>query len=199
MATGGPPQPAGPSQCALARARGLAAPLPRALFGVRSQVRRFLRQQDLERSQPGHLVCKRRWLYYRGDDNYGLGNVLYDVASAAALAMVLNRSVVYGLNASDRKFGSLLRWPGIPTLDEVEASRRRARCGAMDARRQVVLAPDRCTFHKRWRQERTHLRPPPRDQVGLLVHLRHERFGLEEDLPLKAVGPPRAVHRRAAA
>jgi hypothetical protein len=37
-------------------------------------------------------VCK---LYYRGDENYGLGNVLYDVASAAAIAMVLNRSIVY--------------------------------------------------------------------------------------------------------
>ena len=46
-------------------------------------------------------VCK---LYYRGDENYGLGNVLYDVASAAAIAMVLNRSIVYSANSSDRKF-----------------------------------------------------------------------------------------------
>jgi len=44
-------------------------------------------------------VCK---LYYRGDENYGLGNVLYDVASAAAIAMVLNRSIVYSANSSDR-------------------------------------------------------------------------------------------------
>ena len=41
-------------------------------------------------------MCK---LYYRGDENYGLGNVLYDVASAAAIAMVLNRSIVYSANS----------------------------------------------------------------------------------------------------
>lgn len=103
-------------------------------------------------------VCKWRWLYYRGDENYGLGNVLYDVASAAALAMVLNRSVVYGANSSDRKFGSLLRWPGVPTLEEVEDARRQARCAPLAAQRHVMLEPDKCTFHKRWRMERTHLR-----------------------------------------
>ena len=55
-------------------------------------------------------LCKVRWLYYRGNENYGLGNVLYDVASAAALALVLNRTLVYGLNQNDRKFGTLLKW-----------------------------------------------------------------------------------------
>ena len=49
-------------------------------------------------------VCK---LYYRGDENYGLGNVLYDVASAAAIAMVLNRSIVYSANSSDQGGGGL--------------------------------------------------------------------------------------------
>ena len=28
------------------------------------------------RSLPARSLCKRRWLYYHGDENYGLGNVL---------------------------------------------------------------------------------------------------------------------------
>ena len=146
------------SSCAQAQARGRLPPLQSSLpLPVRTLVRQFLRQQDLSRLRRRE-VCKQRWLYYRGDENYGLGNVLYDVASAAAIAMVLNRSIVYGANSSDRKFGSLLRWPGIPTLKEVEASRRWARCGSLSEQRHVMLEPDKCTFHKRWRMERTHLR-----------------------------------------
>ena len=146
------------SSCAQAQARGRLPPLQSSLPSpVRTLVRQFLRQQDLSRLRRRD-VCKQRWLYYRGDENYGLGNVLYDVASAAAIAMVLNRSIVYGANSSDRKFGSLLRWPGIPTLKEVEASRRWARCGPLSGQRHVMLEPDKCTFHKRWRMERTHLR-----------------------------------------
>ena len=117
------------SSCAQAQARGRLPPLQSSPPSpVRTLVREFLRQQDLSRLRRRD-TCKQRWLYYRGDENYGLGNVLYDVASAAAIAMVLNRSIVYGANASDRKFGSLLRWPGIPTLQDVEAARRWARCG----------------------------------------------------------------------
>jgi hypothetical protein len=146
------------SSCAQAQARGRLPPLQSSPPSpVRTLVREFLRQQDLSRLRRRD-TCKQRWLYYRGDENYGLGNVLYDVASAAAIAMVLNRSIVYGANASDRKFGSLLRWPGIPTLKEVEAARRWARCGSLSEQRHVMLEPDKCTFHKRWRMERTHLR-----------------------------------------
>ena len=146
------------SSCAQAQARGRLPPLQSSPPSpVRTLVREFLRQQDLSRLRRRD-TCKQRWLYYRGDENYGLGNVLYDVASAAAIAMVLNRSIVYGANASDRKFGSLLRWPGIPTLQDVEAARRWARCGSLSEQRHVMLEPDKCTFHKRWRMERTHLR-----------------------------------------
>eukprot|EP00908_Phaeocystis_cordata_P003471 Transcript_13803.p1 GENE.Transcript_13803~~Transcript_13803.p1 ORF type:complete len:553 (+),score=177.09 Transcript_13803:62-1720(+) len=143
--------------CAAAQARGSSEPLHRLPAVTRARVRQFLRQQAFAGAKRRD-VCKWRWLYYRGDENYGLGNVLYDVASAAALAMVLNRSVVYGANSSDRKFGSLLRWPGVPTLEEVEDARRQARCAPLAAQRHVMLEPDKCTFHKRWRMERTHLR-----------------------------------------
>lgn len=91
---------------------------------------------------------------YRGDENYGLGNVLYDVASAAALAIVLNRSLVYGADRSDRKFSALLRWPGLPTMQQVDALRRRNRCGGgtLLKQRRVPLTPDKCTFHRTWRK-----------------------------------------------
>ena len=55
------------------------------------------------------------------------GNVLYDVASAAALAIMLNRSLIYGVTRADRKFGALLAWEVFPAMDEVDELRRR-RC-----------------------------------------------------------------------
>jgi len=87
------------ASCAQAQARGRLPPLQSSLPSpVRTLVRQFLRQQDLSRLRRRD-VCKQRWLYYRGDENYGLGNVLYDVASAATIAMVLNRSIVYSANS----------------------------------------------------------------------------------------------------
>ena len=92
-----------------------------------------------------------------GDENYGLGNVLYDITSAAAFAIALNRTLIYGVDDSDRKFGTLLKWPGITTMQKVDRLRQRARCGAglLSRQRRVVLAPDKCTFHRQWRRERT--------------------------------------------
>eukprot|EP00966_Prymnesium_polylepis_P066963 1554450-Prymnesium_polylepis.1 len=101
-------------------------------------------------------LCRQRYLYYRGDDNYGLGNVLFDVGSAAAVALVLNRTLVYAADQADRKFGSLLLWPNVPTMRDVDDVHRRARCGVgvPSLQRRAVLAPDRCTFQKSWRKER---------------------------------------------
>lgn len=98
-----------------------------------------------------------RWLYYHGDENYGLGNVLYDVASAAALAIVLNRTLIYGRNAADRKFDSLIHWPGMLTMEQADELRARAHCGngVLSLQRRVKLAPDKCTFHRTWRHEKT--------------------------------------------
>lgn len=101
-------------------------------------------------------LCKVKWLYYRGDENYGLGNVLYDVASAAALSIALNRTLIYGANDADRKFGTLLTWPGLLTMQAADELRRRARCGTgtLVPQRRVLLAPDRCTLHRTWRKEK---------------------------------------------
>ena len=79
------------------------------------------------------------------------------MASAAALAMSLNRTLVYGADAADRKFGALINWPGVPTLAEVDGLR--TRCGATLKRsRRVAFTPDKCTFHRTWRREKEHLR-----------------------------------------
>ena len=123
---------------------------------VRSEAKRLLRESAAVRHLPPRELCRVRWLFYRGDENYGLGNVLYDVSSAAALALVLNRTLAYGIDESDRKFGTLLHWPGMLTLNEADELRRKARCGAgaLAKRRHVQLAPDRCTFHRTWRKER---------------------------------------------
>ena len=125
---------------------------------IESEIERLRRTGGLEalREMDATDLCRRRFLYYRGDDNYGLGNVLYDVAAAAAVALVLNRTLVYAADAADRKFGSLLRWPGIPTMQDINGLQRRAKCSAhiSASTRRVVLAPDRCTFQKSWRKER---------------------------------------------
>ena len=127
---------------------------------VRREATRLLREsaalKDLATSSPREL-CRVRWLFYRGDENYGLGNVLYDISSAAALALALNRTLVYGADAADRKFGTLLLWPGVLTMHDADGLRRKARCGsgALATRRHVQLAPDRCTFHRTWRKERS--------------------------------------------
>ena len=123
---------------------------------IRSEARRLLAETAALDTMPGRDLCKVRWLYYRGDENYGLGNVLYDVASAAALAIVLNRTLVYGRNAADRKFGSLLSWPGTLTMEQADALRSRTHCGngPLATQRRVHLAPDKCTFHRTWRRER---------------------------------------------
>ena len=69
---------------------------------VRGEVSRMVSESVRFRQlKPGEL-CKVRFLYYRGDENYGLGNVLYDVSSAAALAVILNRTLIYGADADDR-------------------------------------------------------------------------------------------------
>jgi len=100
-------------------------------------------------------LCSRRWILYRGDENYGLGNVLYDVAAASALAFALNRSLVYGATRGERKFGSLLSWEALPALDEVDALRHRRECGrSLSELPRLLLAPDRCTFQKTWRKPR---------------------------------------------
>ena len=127
---------------------------------IASEVSRLQHGSDLT-SLPSRQLCKARWLFYRGDDNYGLGNVVYDMAAAAALALVLNRSLVYGTDANDRKFGSLLHWPGVPTMKEVDAHRRRAKCGVgpLRSQRRVSLNPAKCTLGRAWRREKTgHLR-----------------------------------------
>ena len=107
-------------------------------------------------SAPAHTLCKVKWLYYRGDENYGLGNVLYDVASAAALAIALNRTLIYGANEADRKFGTLLTWPGLLHMQAADELRRRARCGTgtLMPQRRILLAPDKCTLHRTWRKEK---------------------------------------------
>ena len=92
----------------------------------------------------GREVCQQRWVLYRGDENYGLGNILYDVASAAAIAMILNRSLIYGRDPNDRKFNALLEWPGLPTLEDVELRRSRCGTGALATQTKVPLSPDRC-------------------------------------------------------
>ena len=151
---------AAPSAACLAASSMGTRPPPRSeLAPIKAQVAAYLDEHgwaNLVR-QPQRQLCRRRWLYYRGDDNYGLGNVLYDVASAAALAMSLNRTLVYGADAADRKFGALINWPGVPTLAEVDGLR--TRCGATLARsRRVAFTPDKCTFHRTWRREKEHLR-----------------------------------------
>ena len=124
---------------------------------VRGESRRLLAKSSALSSLPSHELCNTRWLFYRGNENYGLGNVLYDVSSAAALALAFNRTLLYGINADDRKFGTLLTWPGIPTLADAEALQLAARCngGSLSTQHRVLLAPDRCTFHRTWRRERT--------------------------------------------
>ena len=111
-------------------------------------------------SLPPPEICRVRWLFYRGDENYGLGNVLYDVSSAAALAIALNRTLLYGRDENDRKFGTLLTWPGSLTWDSAEALRKQAGCpGRLNKQRHVMLTPDKCTFYRTWRRERSgHLR-----------------------------------------
>ena len=96
---------------------------------LRSEARRLQAHAAGLGALPARELCKVRWLYYRGDDNYGLGNVLYDVAAAAALALALNRTLVYGYDGADRKFGALLHWPGIPSLADAEVLRQNATCG----------------------------------------------------------------------
>lgn len=117
----------------------------------------MLRQTAALSEIPPRELCKTKWLYYQGDNNYGLGNVLYDVSSAVAFALALNRTLLYGANEADRKFGTLLTWPGILTLADADSLRRRARCGSgpLTTQRRVLLAPDRCTFHRTWRKERS--------------------------------------------
>ncbi|KOO25876.1 hypothetical protein Ctob_012055 [Chrysochromulina tobinii] len=114
---------------------------------------------DSVRADYEELKRRVRWLIYRGDENYGLGNVLYDVASAAALALALNRTLVYGADAVDRKFGTLLQWPGLLTMRDADELRRRAQCHPerwqLSAQRRVVFAPDKCTFQRTWRRERS--------------------------------------------
>ena len=113
---------------------------------TRTQVHHFMKSHSAARlrEMTPRALCEHRWLLYRGDENYGLGNVLYDVSSAVALAMILNRSLIYGLNHTDRKFGTLLHWPGVLTLREAEALRSRGRCGTtLSNRRRVVFTPDR--------------------------------------------------------
>ena len=124
---------------------------------IRSEATRLLKESAALSQLPPRELCRVRWLFYQGDENYGLGNVLYDVSSAAALALSLNRTLIYGIDEADRKFGTLLHWPGILTMKEADELRRKARCGAgaLATRRHVQLAPDRCTFHRTWRKERS--------------------------------------------
>jgi hypothetical protein len=101
-------------------------------------------------------LCSRQWILYLGDENYGLGNVLYDVVSASALAFALNRSLAYGATRRERKFGSLLSWEALPSLDEVDALWRRHKCGRpVSSLPRTLFAPDRCTFQKTWRKPRS--------------------------------------------
>jgi hypothetical protein len=151
-------------RCELAAAAGSRVPTPAARLAeqraIRTQVRAFLagHSADALRQMHPRQLCEHRWLLYRGDENYGLGNVLYDVSSAAALAMIFNRTLVYGTNHEERKFGTLLRWPGVLTLQEAEALRSRGRCGlTLAQRRRLVLAPDRSTLHAAAHKRR----PPP--------------------------------------
>lgn len=151
------------SNCARATAEGSRRrpPLAQAAgaASISASVSAYMSEHSWERmlQQPPRALCRRRWLYYRGDDNYGLGNVLYDVASAAAIAMMLNRTLIYGADLADRKFGSLIDWPGVPTLQDVDGLRKH--CGTPLARsRHALLAPDKYTFGRTWRRERTHLR-----------------------------------------
>ena len=124
-----------------------------------SEAQRLLRETAALPSMEARELCRVRWLIYRGDENYGLGNVLYDVASAAALALALNRTLVYGADAVDRKFGTLLQWPGLLTMRDADELRRRAQCHPerwqLSAQRRVVFAPDKCTFQRTWRRERS--------------------------------------------
>ena len=130
---------------------------------IRAMVKNYLADHSAAvlEALPYRQICRRRYFYYRGDENYGLGNVLYDVASAFAFAMVLNRTFVYGANSSDRKFGSLLRWAEqdgkLATLSQIEDLRRRSRCGAgpLAKQRRLLLAADKCTYHRIWRKERS--------------------------------------------
>lgn len=109
---------------------------------------------QLHQLEPTEL-CSRQWILYLGDENYGLGNVLYDVASASALAFALNRSLAYGSTRGERKFSSLLSWEALPALDEVDALWRRHKCGrSVSGLPRTIFAPDRCTFHKTWRKPR---------------------------------------------
>ena len=121
-----------------------------------SEVTRLRVSSDLS-ALPHEEICKVRWLFYRGDDNYGLGNVLYDVAAAAALALVLNRTLVYGVNAQDRKFGALLRWPGVLTVADVDDWRRVAKCssGLLLSQRRALFNPTKCTTARSWRREKS--------------------------------------------
>ena len=122
---------------------------------IRATAARFTARHAALTSLPAAELCSERWILYAGDENYGLGNVLYDVASAAALAMALNRSLVYGRTRAGRKFESLLSWQALPSLDEVESLRRSAGCRRrLIEARGVTLAPDRCTFHRTWRRGR---------------------------------------------
>ena len=123
---------------------------------IRSEARRLISDSAAVAKLEPRELCRVRWLFYRGDENYGLGNVLYDVSSAAALALATNRTLVYGLSESDRKFGTLIKWPGVMTMEDADALRRQARCGSgpLSTVRRVHLAPDRCTFHRVWRKER---------------------------------------------
>jgi len=124
---------------------------------IRSEARRLLLEAAELPKLPPLELCRTRWLFYQGDSNYGLGNVLYDVASAVALALALNRTLIYGANISDRKFSMLLTWPGLLTLKDATELRRRARCGSgpLATQQRVLLAPDKCTFHRTWRRERS--------------------------------------------
>ena len=123
---------------------------------LQSEARRFIADSAALSSLPARELCKQRWLFYRGDENYGLGNVLYDVSSAAALAIAMNRTLIYGIDSDDRKFGTLLTWPSIPTMADVDAMRQVAHCGggSLASQRRALLAPDRCTFHRVWRREK---------------------------------------------
>ena len=142
---------------AVCHAASSATPAPDFGAYIASEARRLVREADALQTASPRELCKVRWLYYRGDDNYGLGNVLYDVASAAALSLVLNRTFIYGANTADRKFGTLLTWPGLLTLERADELRRRARCGSgpLASQRRVIFAPDKCTFHRTWRRERS--------------------------------------------
>ncbi|KAL3933788.1 MAG: hypothetical protein SGPRY_000130 [Prymnesium sp.] len=149
-----------PSVCEHAEAHGarkLASSRSVHAAFLHSEVKRLLRYGGL-RALGAMLpsdICRLRVLFYRGDDNYGLGNVLYDISSAAAMAILLNRTLIYGRDAADRKFGTLLTWPDVPTMRELDALHDRASCGSPvpSSQRRVLLSPDRCTFQKTWRKE----------------------------------------------